>query len=85
MGKGKGAWNTKAQKDLDFWQSQIVADFDNGKPISLNTPRPRYSPLYDYIGLIEALKKAPKQKDSLDEIVKELGLRVLQPGDFYQI
>ena len=41
--------------------------------------------LYDYQSLIDDCKKPPNSPDSLDEIVKELGLRVLQPGDFYQI
>ena len=85
MGKGKEPWNTKAQEARNRWSLETLAELSEGKPININTPRPRYSPLYDYIGLIEALKKAPEQKDSLDEIVKELGLRVLQPGDFYQI
>ena len=55
-----------------------------GKPI-INLPRPHYSPLYDYMGLIEACKKSPRKVDSLDEIVKHLGLPIFDSSDHYSI
>ena len=34
---------------------------------------------------LSQLAQAPKDRDCLDEIVKQLGLPVLLPGDFYSI
>ena len=44
----------------------------------------QFPPLYDWVSWLDKYSK-PKNPDSLDEIVKELGIRVLAPGDFYQI
>ena len=59
------------------------------KKMAQEAPRldrfPSFPRFYDWVGWMDKYSSRPKNEDSLDQIVAQLGLPVLDPSDFYRI